>query len=60
MHMNEGQDATQLVISEFRKRTIEVQEDLIVARVQLEMANQKIAQLESMVASLSQQVNPEV
>ena len=58
--MNEGQDATQLVISEFRKRTIEVQEDLIVARVQLEMANQKIAQLESMVASLSQQVNPEV
>ena len=58
--MNEGQDATQLVINEFRKRTIEVQEDLIVARVQLEMANQKIAQLESMVASLSQQVNPEV
>ena len=58
--MNEGQDATQLVIGEFRKRTIEVQEDLIVARVQLEMANQKIAQLESMVASLSQQVNPEV
>lgn len=58
--MDEGQDATQLVISEFRKRTIEVQEDLIVARVQLEMANQKIAKLESMVASLSQQVNPEV
>lgn len=58
--MDEGQDATQLVISEFRKRTIEVQEDLIVARVQLEMANQKIAQLESMVASLSQQANPEV
>lgn len=58
--MDEGQDATQLVISEFRKRTIEVQEDLIVARVQLEMANQKIAKLESMVASLSQQVNPGV
>ena len=48
----------ELTVDEFRRRTSEIQEELVAERIMNKIQKNKIAELEHIVAQLSQNVNP--